>query len=262
MFRFAEPQWLYALTAIPLILLVFWLSQRAKTRRLARFGNCSTLAALMPDRSPLREWIKTGVLCAALGLVIVAAARLQVGSRLREVEVEGREMMFVVDVSNSMSADDVKPSRIERTKHAIGQLLERLADDRIGVIVFAGEAQVQLPITSDYKMAQSFVRRISPSMIADQGTDIGAALELAQLSFSSDTHRSDSRVIILITDGETHDERSLEAARAAAGQGIRICTIGIGTPEGVLLSIDGESMSRTTRGRWWLRSSTRSFCPI
>ncbi len=131
MFRFAEPQWLYALTAIPLILLVFWLSQRAKTRRLARFGNCSTLAALMPDRSPLREWIKTGVLCAALGLVIVAAARPQVGSRLREVEVEGREMMFVVDVSNSMSADDVKPSRIERTKHAIGQLLERLADDRI-----------------------------------------------------------------------------------------------------------------------------------
>jgi len=240
MFRFADPQWLYALTAIPLILLVFWLSQRAKTRRLARFGNCSTLAALMPDRSPLREWIKTGVLCAALGLVIVAAARPQVGSRLREVEVEGREMMFVVDVSNSMSADDVKPSRIERTKHAIGQLLERLADDRIGVIVFAGEAQVQLPITSDYKMAQSFVRRISPSMIADQGTDIGAALELAQLSFSSDTHRSDSRVIILITDGETHDERSLEAARAAAGQGIRICTIGIGTPEGVLLSIDGE----------------------
>ncbi|MBP3454889.1 MAG: VWA domain-containing protein [Alistipes sp.] len=241
MFRFADPEWLYALLAIPVILLAFWGVQRLKARRTARFGDMATLAELMPERSPAREWIKTGVLCAAAALIIVAAARPQVGSKLREVKAEGTEMMLVIDVSNSMLAEDIKPSRIERTKHAIGRFIERLSDDRIGVIVFAGEAQVQLPVTTDYKMAASFVKRISPSMIADQGTDIGSALELAQLSFSGDTHRnSDSRVIILITDGETHDEKSLEVAAAAAERGIKICTIGIGTPDGVPINIGGS----------------------
>lgn len=240
MFRFADPEWLYALLAIPVILLSYWGSEKLKSRRIARFGNPATMADLMPDRSPARGWIKIGVLCSAAVLLIIAAARPQVGSKLREVKAEGTEMMLVVDVSNSMLAEDIKPSRIERTKHAIGRLIERLDDDRIGVIVFAGEAQVQLPVTTDYKMAASFVKRISPSMISNQGTDIGSALELAQLSFSSDTHRSDSRVIILITDGETHDQKSLEVAAAAAERGIKICTIGIGTPDGVPINIGGE----------------------
>ena len=175
---------------------------------------------------------------AAVILVILAAARPQFGSKLREQKSEGIEMMLAVDISNSMLAEDFEPNRLERTKYAINKLFDGLEQDRVGVIVFAGDATVQLPITSDYRMAKAFAKRISPSMASVQGTSIGKALSLAEMSFSSGS--GDSRVIILITDGEDHEGNVMQAAERAAEQGIRIFTIGIGTPEGAPIEIGGE----------------------
>ena len=147
-------------------------------------------------------------------------------------------MMLVVDVSNSMLAEDFEPNRLERTKYAIQKLFESLKQERVGLVAFAGEPKVQLPITSDYRMAQAFTRRLSTSLVAEQGTAIGRALELAMLSYSSQSERS--RVMVLITDGENHEDDAIEAAEKAAAQGIKIYTIGIGTPEGAPIEIDGE----------------------
>mgnify|MGYP000781443724 FL=1 len=192
----------------------------------------------MPDASTGRMKLKFILFTTAVILVILAAARPQFGSKLREQKSEGIEMMLAVDISNSMLAEDFEPNRLERTKYAINKLFDGLEQDRVGVIVFAGDATVQLPITSDYRMAKAFAKRISPSMASVQGTSIGKALSLAEMSFSSGS--GDSRVIILITDGEDHEGNVMQAAERAAEQGIRIFTIGIGTPEGAPIQIGGE----------------------
>ena len=238
MFRFAHPEYLYLLLAAPALIALFAWALYDRRRRLARFGDPATVATLMPDASTGRMKLKFILFTTAVILVILAAARPQFGSKLREQKSEGIEMMLAVDISNSMLAEDFEPNRLERTKYAINKLFDGLEQDRVGVIVFAGDATVQLPITSDYRMAKAFAKRISPSMASVQGTSIGKALSLAEMSFSSGS--GDSRVIILITDGENHEDDALAAARRAAEMGIRIYTIGIGTPEGAPIQIGGE----------------------
>ena len=240
MFRFANPQYLWLLTLIPLFVVLFAGVAAQRRRRLARFGNPDTLAELMPEVSNGRVVLKFILFCGAVALVVLAAARPQFGSKLREEKARGVEMMLVVDVSNSMLAEDFEPNRLERTKYAINKLFDGLRQDRVGLIVFAGEPRVQLPITSDYRMAKAFARRIDPSQVSVQGTAIGKALEQALLSFSGETDEKRSRAIILITDGENHDDDAVAVAKRAAEQGIRIYTIGIGTPEGAPIEIDGE----------------------
>ena len=240
MFRFANPQYLWLLTLIPLFVVLFAGVAAQRRRRLARFGNPDTLAELMPEVSNGRVVLKFILFCGAVALVVLAAARPQFGSKLREEKARGVEMMLVVDVSNSMLAEDFEPNRLERTKYAINRLFDGLKQDRVGLIVFAGEPRVQLPITSDYRMAKAFARRIDPSQVSVQGTAIGKALEQALLSFSGETDEKRSRAIILITDGENHDDDAMAVAKRAAEQGIRIYTIGIGTPEGAPIEIDGE----------------------
>ena len=238
MFRFANIEFLYLLILIPLLAAVLAFVSMRRKRLLARFGNVELLKTLMPDFSRSRQRLKAALYLVALTLLILAAARPQLGSKLREVKAEGVEMMLVVDVSNSMLAEDFEPNRLERTKYAIQKLFESLKQERVGLVAFAGEPKVQLPITSDYRMAQAFTRRLSPSLVAEQGTAIGRALELAMLSYSSQSERS--RVMVLITDGENHEDDAIEAAEKAAAQGIKIYTIGIGTPEGAPIEIDGE----------------------
>ena len=238
MFRFANPQYFWLLPVIPALILLFWLAARNRRKRLERFGRMQVLEELMPEVSTGRVALKFILFCAAVALLILAAARPQFGSKLREEKTQGVEMMLAVDVSNSMLAEDFEPNRLERTKYAINKLFDGLEQDRVGVIVFAGDATVQLPITSDYRMAKAFAKRISPSMASVQGTSIGKALSLAEMSFSSGS--GDSRVIILITDGEDHEGNVMQAAERAAEQGIRIFTIGIGTPEGAPIEIGGE----------------------
>ena len=238
MFRFANIEFLYLLILIPLLAAVLAFVSMRRKRLLARFGNVELLKTLMPDFSRSRQRLKAALYLVALTLLILAAARPQLGSKLREVKAEGVEMMLVVDVSNSMLAEDFEPNRLERTKYAIQKLFESLKQERVGLVAFAGEPKVQLPITSDYRMAQAFTRRLSTSLVAEQGTAIGRALELAMLSYSSQSERS--RVMVLITDGENHEDDVIEAAEKAAAQGIKIYTIGIGTPEGAPIEIDGE----------------------
>lgn len=240
MFRFANPQYLWLLWLLPLLAALFWAAARNRRKRLERFGHLDVLRELMPDVSTGRVKLKFILFCTALALLILAAARPQLGSKLREEKSQGVEMMLVVDVSNSMLAEDFEPNRLERTKYAINKLFDGLQQDRVGLIVFAGEPKVQLPITSDYRMAKAFARRIDTSLADVQGTAVGKALEQALLSFSGETAESHSRVIILITDGENHEDNALEVARQAAEAGIRIYTIGIGTPEGAPIQINGE----------------------
>lgn len=238
MFRFANSEYLYLLLLIPLLALFYALVARRRHHLLAKFGNLELLKGLMPDFSRGRLRLKFTLYLLAFACVVLAAARPQFGSKLREEKAKGVEMMLVVDVSNSMLAEDFEPNRLERTKYAIGKLFEGLQQERVGLVAFAGEPKVQLPITSDYRMAQAFAKRLSPTLVGEQGTAIGKALQLATLSFSSQSEQS--RVIVLITDGENHEDDAIEAARVAKEQGIRIYTIGIGTPEGAPIKIDGE----------------------
>ena len=238
-FSFASPEWLWLLLLVPAILLLNWVMIVFRQHKLRRMGNPTTLERLMPDYSKARSWIKSSLLAASVALIVVAMARPQTGSKLSSRERKGREIVLVVDVSNSMLAEDVEPSRMERTRYAITQLVEDMEDDGVGIVAFADESEVVLPVTSDYTMALAKVKRLSPSLIRAQGTDLGEAIETALLSFSSSTHNTKSRVMILITDGEDHDERALEAAKRAKEQGIIVCCIGIGTPEGKPLKVDG-----------------------
>ena len=240
MFRFANPVCLWLLTLIPVMIVLFAAAAVRRRRRLERFGNPETLRQLMPDVSPGRVRLKFILLLAAYARVVLAAARPQFGSKLREEQAQGIEMMLAVDVSNSMLAEDFEPNRLERTKYAINKLFEGLDQDRVGLVVFAGEAKVQLPITTDYRMARAFARRIDPSLVSVQGTDIAQAISLASLSFSASEGENRSRAVILITDGEGHDGDAVAAARRAREQGIRIYTIGIGTPEGAPIRIGGD----------------------
>ena len=240
MFRFANPQYFWLLPVIPALILLFWLAARNRRRRLERFGRMQVLEELMPEVSTGRVTLKFILFCTAVVLLILAVARPQFGSKLREEKAQGVEMMLVVDVSNSMLAEDFEPNRLERTKYAINKLFDGLHQDRVGLIVFAGEPKVQLPITSDYRMAKAFAKRIDPSLVPVQGTAIGKALEQALLAFSGDTEQSHGRVIILITDGENHDDDAIAVAERAAQMGVKIFTIGIGTPEGAPIQIGGE----------------------
>ena len=193
MFRFANPQYLWLLAAVPALVALFWLAMRNRRRRLARFGRPETLGELMPEVSTGRVKFRFVLFCTAVALTALAAARPQLGSKLREEKAQGIEMMLAVDVSNSMLAEDFEPNRLERTKYAIGKLFEGLQQDRVGLVVFAGEPKVQLPITSDYRMARAFARRIDPSLVSVQGTAIGKALSQALMSFSGETEENHSR---------------------------------------------------------------------
>ena len=240
MFRFATPECLWLLLLIPLLIAVYWLYVRARKRRLERFGNPETLRRLMPEASPKRVRHKFILLLIAIALVCYALARPQFGSKLREVTRRGIEIMIAVDVSNSMLAEDFEPNRLERTKFAIDQLIGQLREDRIGIIVFAGDAYVQLPITSDYVAARNFARHLSTNMVSRQGTAIGSAIDLATLSFSSGSEGS--RVLIVVSDGENHEDDPVAAAQRAAEQGVKIYAIGVGTDKPTPMFINGEPL--------------------
>lgn len=241
MFRFAEPLYLYLLLLIPVMVAVYIVFRRAQRRRLARFGDLAIIAPLMPEASPRRVRNKFILLMVALGLMVAALAQPQFGAKLEEVKREGVEIMLAVDVSNSMLAEDFAPNRLERAKNAVGRLIEKLGKDRVGMVVFAGDAYVQLPITSDFISAKSFVSGLSTGMVPRQGTSLSKAIELATRSFSEQSVRS--RAMIIITDGESHDDDPLAAAEAAKEQGVVIYTVGMGTPEGAPISMNGQMLN-------------------
>ena len=240
MFRFAQPDYLWLLLSVPFAIVVYVLYRRAQKRRLARFGDPDVIRELMPEASPRRVRNKFVLTLLALSLMILALSQPQFGAKLREVTRKGVEIMLAVDVSNSMLAEDFAPNRLERTKNAVNRLIEQLDKDRVGMVVFAGDAYIQLPITSDYISAKSFVSGLNPNMVPVQGTSVARAIETATRSFSDQSHQS--RAIILVTDGESHDDDPIAAAQLAKDAGVVIYTVGIGTPQGAPITIDGETM--------------------
>jgi Ca-activated chloride channel family protein len=201
-----------------------------KKKAIAEFGNREILSILMPNVSKSRPIIKFSILLLALSSIIFGIAQPQFGSKLKTVKREGIELIIALDVSNSMMAEDIQPNRLERAKRALAQLVDMLSDDKIGLIVFAGEAYTQLPITTDYVSAKLFLNSIGPQIVPTQGTAIGAAINLAASSFTPQF--VGSKVIIVITDGENHEDDAEGAARKATEQGIVVHTIGMGLPQG------------------------------
>ncbi len=240
MFRFANEIWLYALLVIPVLLLVFWLNARWRKNVLKQLGDAEILQNLMPTLSKALPRWKRFLFILALAFIIVGIANPQIGTKYEEVKRDGFEIMICLDVSNSMLAEDLTPNRLERAKQSISRLVDRLKNDKIGIVVFAGEAYIQLPMTVDHSAAKLFLRSIDTDIVPTQGTAIGKAIELAMGSFS--TNSKSSKSIIVITDGENHEDDALKQAAAAAELGIKVHTIGIG-------SVDGAPIPTYVRGQ-------------
>ena len=240
----AQSQYLLLLLLVPLLFVAYGLYLRGRRRRIARFGDPELVARLMPEASTGKGWLKISLLAAAWLFFVIGLTRPQLGARLKEHETQGVEVMIALDVSNSMLAEDYSPNRLERSKLAIARLVDRLQGDRIGLVIFAGEAFVQLPITADYVSAKIFLRSIDTGSIPIQGTDLSEALMASARSFS--TQSNHSRAIVLITDGEDHEGQAVETARTIAEQGIRIYCIGVGSPQGKPIPKDGSLMKDTS----------------
>ncbi len=229
MFRFAHIEYFYLLALIPVfIALVIWLFVWRK-KALQRYGQLSLISRLLPDMSNLKLILKFVLMMVAWGLLVFVLAGPQTGSKLEKVQRKGIDLIIALDVSNSMLTQDIKPNRLARAKQSISRLIDKLEGDRIGVIVFAGKAYTQLPITTDYAAAKMFVSTINPGMLPTQGTAIGDAIDLAIKTFGESKK---NKALILISDGEDHEGNVLEQVELAASKGITIYTIGMGLPEG------------------------------
>lgn len=239
MFRFAHPEFLYLLFVLPVLVLYYVYTSLQKRKAIKRYGNPQLLAELMPDVSVKRQHLKFAFSFAAIAVMIFVIAGPQFGTKLETVKRQGVEIMVCLDVSNSMLAQDVSPNRLEKAKQMLSKLTDGFTDDKVGMIVFAGDAFTQLPITSDYISAKMFLSSISPSMVSTQGTAIGAALNLAARSFTP--NETSDKTIIVITDGENHEDDAVGAAKAAAEKGIHVNIVGIGDPKGSPISIDGTN---------------------
>ena len=237
MFRFEDPIYLWLLVLIPLLALVRFVSYRNQRKRLRKFGDPSLLKELMPDVSRFRPSVKFWLLLGALALLIVMLARPQLGTKISHEKRVGIETIIALDISNSMRAEDIIPSRLDRSKMMIENLVDHFTNDKIGLIVFAGDAFVQLPITSDYVSAKMFLSSIDPSMMATQGTDIARAIDMATHSFTQE--EGIGKAIIVITDGEDHEGGALEAAKAAKDEGMRVYVLGVGSTNGAPIPISG-----------------------
>ena len=237
MFRFESPIYLYLLVLIPLLALIRYLSYRNQKKRLRKFGEPSLLKALMPDVSRFRPSVKFWILQGALALLIVMLARPQMGTKINHEKRVGIETIIAMDISNSMQAEDIVPSRLDRSKMMVENLVDHFTNDKIGLIVFAGDAFVQLPITSDYVSAKMFLSSIDPSMMASQGTDIARAIEMASHSFTQE--EGIGKAIVVITDGEDHEGGAVEAAEAAKKNGMRVYVLGVGSTQGAPIPVPG-----------------------
>ena len=237
MFRFEDPIYLYLLVLIPILALIRFISFRNQKKRLRQFGDISLLKALMPDVSRYRPSVKFWILLGALSLLIVMLARPQLGTKISHEKRVGIETIIAMDISNSMRAEDIVPSRLDRSKMMVENLVDHFSNDKIGLIVFAGDAFVQLPITSDHVSAKMFLSSIDPSMIATQGTDLARAIDMATHSFTQE--EGVGKAIVVITDGEDHEGGAVESAKAAKDNGMRVYVLGVGSANGAPVPIPG-----------------------
>ena len=231
LFRFANPEYLYLLLLLPVMVILFIINELRKGQSVKKLGNSALVGKLLSEKSNVRPVVKFIFQLIVLSAAVVMLARPQFGSKIEEVRKQGVEVIIALDVSNSMLAEDIQPNRLIRAKQAISRLVDNLDNDKIGLIVFAGDAYTQIPVTTDYVSAKMFLSTINPDMVPKQGTAIGAAINLGIRSFSPGEGKS--KAMIIITDGENHEDDPLAAAQEASKAGVVIHTIGIGSAEGV-----------------------------
>ena len=235
--KFANPEYLYLLIFIPILLGIFIYAGYRRKKNLRLYGDVNLIKELMPDVSAYRAAVKFWLSLAAFALIVIALARPQFGSKKETITRQGIETVIALDISNSMLAEDIAPNRLEKAKKIISRLIDKFENDKVGLIVFAGDAFVQLPITNDFISAKMFLETINPSLISRQGTDIGAAINLAMKSFTP--NEEVGKAIIVITDGENHEGEAEEAAKAATEKGMNVYLLGVGSLEGAPIPIEG-----------------------
>jgi Ca-activated chloride channel homolog len=245
MFQFAHQQYLMLLAIVPVILGVFILARFLRNRALKSFGDSNLVEGLIPEASVVRPWVKIIMALTALSLAIIALAGPQFGTKLKDVKRKGIELVIALDVSNSMLSEDITPNRLENAKRAISKLIDDLHDDKLALIVFAGDAFVQLPMTSDYTAAKMFLSTITPNLVSNQGTAITSAIELGMKSFSPGEEKN--KALIIITDGENHEGDAVAMAQKANEAGIIIHTIGMGLPNGAPIPTYNKNGQRDYR---------------
>jgi Ca-activated chloride channel homolog len=245
MFNFEHKEYLLLLCILPLLLGLYMIHSHRRKNNVKKLGNPAILASLMPDYSKFRNNLKFFLLLLAASLLILAIAGPRFGSKLREIKREGIDIIVALDVSNSMLAEDIKPRRLQRAKQELTRLLDKLQNDRIGLIVFAGDAYTQIPITNDYLSAKMFLSGINTEMVSQQGTDIGAAINLAIKSFNPESKTG--KAIVIISDGEDHEGGVDEACKKATDMGIKIFSIGMGLGEGVRIPVSTNPYDRDFR---------------
>lgn len=238
MINFAQAQYLLLIFLVPFFFVIQAIVLKIRRKRIRKFGDEELVVRLMPSYSKGKTWIRLTLFSIGFIFFAIGLSRPQIGARLKEHETKGAEIMIVLDVSNSMLAEDYSPNRLERAKLAISRLVDKLRDERIGLIVFAGNSFVQLPITTDYVSAKMFLNSISTESVPLQGTAMGEAINTAMRSFSIQSEKS--RAVIVITDGENHEDDPVAAAEQAAELGVRVFTIGVGSPEGKPIPYEGE----------------------
>ncbi|MCH7963020.1 MAG: VWA domain-containing protein [Bacteroidetes bacterium] len=234
MIRFAHPEYLNALYLLPLLVIIFYLLYKNKNRLLEKFADKELHSVIVSSYSNVKNYVKFGIVLLAFACLIIAAANPQVGTKLQEVKQTGIDVFILLDVSRSMSAEDIKPNRLEKAKYQILNLIQKLHGDRIGLIIFAGKAYIQFPLTTDYSAAGLFLSAVDVNSVPQQGTSIRSAINLAVESFDSS---STEKVIITITDGEDHEGDVMDAVDKAVSNGIKIYTIGLGSTGGVPIPV-------------------------
>ena len=258
MLRFEDPIYLWMLLIITILVLVRFIVWQKRKRNLRKFGDPSLLKEMMPDVSKYRPTIKFCLLLSAITILIFMIARPQVGSKISHEKREGIEVLIALDISNSMLAQDVIPSRLEKSKLLIEDLVDHFTNDKVGLVVFAGDAFVQLPITNDYVSAKMFLQNINPSLITTQGTDLARAISLSQSCFTQREHIG--RAIIVITDGEDHEGGALEAAREAYKKGINVFILGVGTSKGAPIPDGNGGYLKDNSGQTVLSALNEQMC--
>jgi len=242
MIKFANTEYFYALALVLVFILLYWFYNSWKKRAKKSFGDEQVIDNLMPKVSESKPLLKFILIVIAFIFIVIGLVDPQIGSKLEKVKREGIDLMLVLDVSNSMLAEDIKPNRLERSKMAISSLIDKLQGDRIGIVIFAGNAYKQLPLTTDYSAAKLFLSAVDTKVVPTQGTAIGEAIEMASESFDEQEH---NKAIIIITDGENHEDDAVEAATAATEMDIRVFTIGMGLPEGTPIPLYNNYGSQT-----------------
>lgn len=258
MFRFEDPIYLYLLVLVPLLFLLRLYGLQKRKKNLKKFGDYELLRQLMPDVSQKRRELKFWLMVSALALIIVMLARPQMGSKISQETRKGIEVIITLDISNSMKAEDVAPSRLDKSKLLVENMVDKFTEDKVGLVVFAGDAFVQLPITSDYVSAKMFLQNTDPSLIATQGTDLAKAIQISTNSFTQQDKTG--RAIIVITDGEDHEGGAVEAAKAALKKGIRVFVLGVGSTNGTPIPDGNGGYMKDNTGKEVMSALNEDMC--